>query len=76
MKFITSNAKPGYWHLAARRELTGSKTGKVFAASWVAACTRRALGGAWGATTTEVEPSEPICPRCAKEIARANGEPK
>jgi hypothetical protein len=66
MKWITGHSAQSYWHRATMRELKGEKTGKVFSSYWVAACSGNRPGGAWGAITTDEEPTDFLCPRCAK----------
>lgn len=69
--WIVSNARESaVWHAAVERESRGAK-GTLFGTYYVAACSGRQLGGAYGQSMRHAMPSGPgvvICRRCLRKV--------
>jgi hypothetical protein len=66
--FISPNDEGrGKAHLAEQREFRGTRTGRVIDTYYVARCSGRSIGGAWGYAITSYEPQDRLfCRRCER----------
>jgi len=73
--WISSNARDdALWHMGVEQESRGARTGRLLHTYYVAACTRKTLGGNYGQTESmTVHPGGEKCARCER-IAMAKGE--
>ena len=72
MIYVISNNEGENWHVAKEKLSIGAK-GTVFGKYYVAACSGKQLGGAWGYSTLDTaKQGQPrhVCQRCRNILAK------